>query len=751
MDSRYDHQQHEDRISAKWTETQAFNPDTYLATRTGAKSFSVIMPPPNANDPLHIGHAMFVALEDILVRFHRMLGDDAVWIPGTDHAGIETQFVFEKKLKKDGKSRFQFDRNTLYKMIWDYVQENSDVAVNQLKKLGASADWSRFRFTLDPQVVAFVLQTFEKLHQRELVYRQWRQVNYCTRCGTSYSDLEVNHTEQVTSLVYVKYFFIDKPDEFLTVATTRPETIFADTHLAIHPDNPKTKNYAGRQVLNPLTGETMSILEDSFVDPEFGTGVVKITPAHDATDWEVGQRHHLEIRLALDTTGKITALGGDKYAGLKLAAARQQIIDDLTASGHIDTEKTNSKYVNRVGVCYRCGTVIEKIPLAQFFIKVKPLVEPVQAALAAGKTTIHGAGHDKILDHWLANLKDWNISRQIVWGIRLPVWYHLSNPKNKSLTLTYIDREQNRATRSLEGVLEQDKQHPGELETALKNLQQLSAPIEAEYVVSVASPGDDYIQETDTFDTWFSSAQWPVVTLKTNKPGDFDRFYPTSVMETGYDILPFWVMRMLMMGVFLTNQVPFTDVYLHGLVRDQKGQKMSKSKGNVINPLAIIESYGADALRMALVIRSTAGLDKSVGEADFKAMRNFTNKLWNGARFVKNLAETAPASTSTLPQDEAFTQHLDEIITTVTQQLNDLKMGLAADTLYTEFWHWYCDECIESAKQGQLSPTVLVAGLDVFLKLLHPFAPFVTEAIWAELHPQTSELLVATPWPIAAQ
>ncbi len=745
MDKTYNSAEYENQIYAAWEKSGAFNPDSKLHKQPTGKPFTIVMPPPNANDPLHIGHAMFVSLEDIMIRYHRMLGDDALWIPGTDHAGIETQFVFERKLKKQDKSRFNFDRETLYKMIWDYVQENSDTAVNQLKKMGSSADWSRFTFTLDPKVVKIVLETFGELHKKELVYRDYRLVNYCTKCGTAYSDLEIDHKEQIDPMYYLKY----GP---FTIATVRPETKFRDTALAVNPTDPRYKDWIGKTLdVDGLIGKiTLKVVADEGVDPAFGTGIMKVTPAHDAHDFELGQRYHLPVTPIIDFMGKMDFSWflndpdfekkpqkfqdrAKKYHGKKVLEARKLMIEDMKEDGIL--VKVDEKYNHTISVCYRCGTTIEPLPMPQFFIKVKPLTEKALAALDKGEVTVIGAGHDKILKHWLENLKDWNISRQIVWGIRMPIWY--DTKVSPELEVTFLNEEKQRVTGKVGELLKTYK-----LDFIAQNLQQLSAPISAKYEVSTSSPGEHFIQETDTFDTWFSSSQWPFVTLLANSDADFKRFYPTQVMETGYDILPFWVMRMLMMGLFKTGNVPFTNVYMHGLVRDQNGKKMSKSKGNVINPLEIIEKFGADALRMAMVIRSTAGLDKSVGEGDFKAMRNLTNKIWNAARYVQ-MMETDDSQAD----DTAFYTKLNQVITDVTQQLNDYKLGMAADTAYNEFWHWYCDEAIEQAKSGKVSKEALLAGLKIWLKLFHPFMPFVTEAIWQDLKDVTEPQLITASWP----
>jgi valyl-tRNA synthetase len=762
MDKTYLHQQHEEKVTKLWETHDAFNPDSVRAYKKknalpqSDKPLCIVMPPPNANDPLHIGHALFVSLEDVMIRFHRMLGEDTLWAPGTDHAGIETQFVFEKKLKKNNQSRFQFDRETLYKMIWDYVQENSDIAVNQLKKMGASADWSRFAFMLDPKLVEIVLKTFLEMNEKGLIYRDYKLVNYCTRCGTAFSELEVMHTEQHDPMYYMKY----GP---FTIATVRPETKFRDTALAVNPEDPRYKKYIGQTLDIPgLLGPiTMTVVGDEGVDPEFGTGIMKVTPAHDFHDFELGKRYNLPITPIITLSGRMDfnwffekaktesiepkyLERAQKYHGKKIAEARKLMVEDLKEDGLL--EKVDEKYMHTVGTCYRCGTTIEPLPLPQFFVKVLPLTTEALKALDKGEVKVIGAGHDKILRHWLENLKDWNISRQIVWGIRMPIWYSVK--ENPDLEVHFTDQEQ-RISGKLNDLLGKYS-----LEQINNTLQELRPPMDAKYVVSLTSPGKDFLQETDTFDTWFSSAQWPYTILQAHGQEDFDRFYPTQVMETGYDILPFWVMRMLMMGLFKTGEVPFSTVYMHGLARDQKGQKMSKSKGNVINPLTVIDQYGADALRMALVIRSSPGLDKSVGDPDFRAMRNLTNKLWNAARFLKE--GLSKAATEKGEKDAAFEEHLNEVVRQVTQQLTDYKLGLAAETLHNEFWHWFCDVCIEESKKGELSASVLSKGLVVFLKLLHPFMPYVTEAIWQELRQESitgvnlekeADCLVLSSWP----
>ncbi len=755
LDKQYQAQVHEKNIYQLWLKHDCFNPDSEINQKLRAKiknndAFTIIMPPPNANDPLHVGHAMFVSLEDSMVRFARMQGKDTTWIPGTDHAGIETQFVFEKKLKKDGQSRFNFDRDTLYQMIWEYVKTNSDIAVDQIKQLGASADWSRFKFTLDKDIVDSVLNTFIQMNQDQLIYRTNRLVNYCPKCGTAFSNLEVNHQEQDSTLYYIKY------GPFV-LATTRPETKFGDTALAVHPEDKRYQKYIGQDIeIEDLLGtRKLRVIADTFVDPEFGTGVVKITPYHDFNDFEAWQRHKDELPppiQTIDFNGKLTTIAGP-YAGLKALVAREQVVKDLESKGLL--VKVDKNYHNNISVCYRCSNPIEPLPLPQFYIKVKSLTQAVLKKLDQKEVKVLGAGHDKILRHWLKQLEDWNISRQIVWGIRLPIWYEVD--KNHDMMVTFIKADKSRVSGPLGELLQIHSLQ--EIESGLQNI---SASVTAEYIISKTKPGENYLQETDTFDTWFSSSQWPFVTLMNNQEGDFQRFYPTTIMETAYDILMFWVMRMLMMGIYKTGQVPFSTVYLHGLIRDSKGQKMSKSKGNVVNPMEISEKYGTDALRMALIIRSSPGLDKSVSEGDFKAMRNFTNKIWNASRFILLNKEAAVGENKeTLENiDESikkskelvFKEKLTQITQEITRNLNALQLGIAADTVYNEFWHWFCDECIEDAKKGFIDQELIINGLVIFLKLLHPFMPFVTEALWQELYQQnlvSDSILASSPWPLS--
>ena len=749
MDSRFDHVSVEDRLYNQWLDSGVFTaPEAQQANDRGQKAFSMIMPPPNANDPLHVGHAMFITVQDIYARFKRSQGMAVLWLPGTDHAGIETQYVFEKKLQKKGQSRFNFDRETLFQMIWDYVQENSGVAIDQMKKLGASADWSRTKFTLDKDCVELTLQTFERMHEANLIYRDMGLVNYCPKCGTGYSELEIKRVEQVSPLYYLKY------GPFI-IATARPETKFRDTALAANPKDPRYTNEMGKTyeipgLLGPIT---MQVIADEAVDPEFGTGIMKVTPAHDQHDFELGKRYTLPVTPIIDFQGKmdfswfIDAATSETpvkylerakmYHGKKVLEARKLMVQDLERDGLLI--KIDETHRNSIATCYRCGTILEPLPLAQFYVKVETLTRRALTVLERGETKVYGAGHDKILLHWLKNLRDWNISRQIVWGIRMPIWY--SVVKNPMLRVGFLDQNNSFVTGTIKELLK-----IYELKLIREKLQTLTAPNNATYVVSRQSPGDDFLQETDTFDTWFSSSQWPVNTLKTSRAGDFDFYYPTSLMETGYDILPIWVLRMMLMGLSSTQKTPFEKVYLHGLVRDEKGQKMSKSKGNVINPLDLTQKYGADALRLALIMSTTAGNDSSVGENKVKGMRNFSNKIWNAGRFLLISRETISPSTSAAPSAETdFKQKLSEVVRETTTHLEAMHPGQAAETIHNAFWHWFCDSAIELSKEGELSLKTMEQGMQTLLVLLHPFVPFVTEAVWQELG--YNGLLAQQNWP----
>lgn len=670
------------------------------------KLFSILLPPPNANADLHVGHAMYV-VEDIMIRYHRMKGDPTLWLPGADHAGFETQFVYEKHLAKQGKSRFDFDRETLYRDIWNFVHENRGKMENQLRRLGFSLDWTRNIFTLDPKIVETVYQSFKQLFDEGLIYRDKRLVNYCTKDGTGFSDLEVLYVERNDPLYYIKY----GP---FTIVTARPETKFRDTALAVNPKDKRYKKYIGKtlEIMGLLGPITMTVIPDPHVDPKFGTGIMKVTPAHDPHDFELGKQFNLPVSPIIDFRGKMDfswflsqknsdpkyRTRAENYHGKKVAIARPLMVEDLKADGLL--VKVDEAYTHRIGTCWKCGTVIEPLPLEQWYVKVGPLAKKAIDAINKKQVTFVPKRFEKTAKQWLTNFHDWNISRQNVWGIRVPAW---------------------KCDKCLSWIVT--------LGTAPTSCQSCGCTA--------------LTQDTDTFDTWFSSGQWPFATLKASPhEGDFDYFYPTSVMETGYDILPWWVCRMLMLGIHLTNTVPFKTVYLHGLVRDAKGQKMSKSKGNVINPLKMVDQYGADALRMALVFGTGAGSDQSLSEDKIRGMRNFANKIWNAARYVISMPDVPSGE-----KDKELTDNLKIHIKTMTERLNQFKISQAADWIYYWFWNTYCDKYIELSKKGLLSKKVMLDTLEANLKLTHPFMPFVTEEIWGKLPRKTTNPLIISSWP----
>ncbi len=689
MEPQYDHKKYEKDIYSLWEKSGAFEP-----SNSSKKSFTIIMPPPNANDPLHIGHARFVAIEDALIRYHRMKGENTLWLPGSDHAGIETQYVFEKKLAKEDKSRFDYDRDTLYKMIWNYVEANTGVMEDQLKQLGASCDWTRFKFTLDPEIVKVVYGTFKKLYDDGLVYRGERIVNYCPRCGTAYSQLEVDYVERDDNLYYLDY-------GTLTIATTRPETIFADVAIAVNPTDKRYKNLVGKTAKIPLINREIPVIEDKRVDVSFGTAALKVTPAHDPVDFEIGQAHKLPLISIIDEKGRMTGTP-EKYIGTKAAMAREEVVKDLEAAGLV---KKIEVIHHSVGTCYRDKGNLEPMVSKQWFIKVEPLAKKVLLAIKNKEVKFPAKKYEKIAINWLKNLKDWNISRQIVWGIRIPAY-----KCEKCLEWTITDGSEPEKCSSCSNT--------------------------------------KLTQDIDTFDTWFSSGQWPFATLQTTQEGDFKEFYPTSVMNTGYDILPFWVIRMLMLGIYATGKVPFETVLLHGLVRDKDGVKISKSKGNVINPIEMVEKYGADALRMGLLWGGLVENDIALSEEKINGQRKFANKIWNIARFVRSNETKAHTNTkeNKNSDDEWIMEEFKKTSKLVTKALDHYRLNEASQEIYDFVWHKLADVYIEKIKnrREEAQPT-LEKVLESSLKLLHPFMPFVTEAIWKEMG--NKNLLISSTWP----
>ena len=761
MDKRYDHKNVEEKIYQMWEKDGYFTPKI----NHKKKPFSILLPLPNANDPLHMGHALFT-VQDIMIRYHRMLGDPTLWLPGGDHAGIETQFVFEKKLRKKGRSRFDFDRETLYQMIFDFVEENRNINKDQLKRMGFSLDWTRYRYSLEPKIIKMILETFRKLHADNLIYRGEKIVNYCTKCGTAFSDLEVKYEERKDPLYYMKY----GP---FTLATTRPETKFGDTAVAVHPDDKRYQNLINQEfVYESLIGpRKIKVVADESVDPKFGTGAVKVTPAHDANDFEIAKRHNLPMIKVIDLNGKLNQLT-ERFAGLSVLQARKKVVEELSKKG--DLVKIDENYVHRVGHCYRCQTTIEPMIMPQWFIKIKPLAKLAIKAVKEGKTKIIPKKRfEKMYFDWLENIYDWNISRQIIWGPRIPAWYCLEC--NQNIIINFIDKNKNKISGSFQNL-----KKAYSFEEIKKGLQSLIADKDAVYSLENKPCPEcnsiNILQETDTFDTWFLSGQWPFTALRASSyQGDFEYFYPTAVLDTMWDILFFWVTRMMMFGLYLTKEVPFKTIHLHARVVDKHGQKMSKSKGNVINPIEMIEKYGADALRMALIIGVSPGSDVSLSDEKVRAMRNFANKIWNIGRFINlqmsnvkcQMSKPNLKSKNLSSEDKKILKDLNTLIKKTTEVIEKYRFDLAAEKLYHFLWHRFADEYLEYAKKQisnfqfpiynsktnknkedvQSKIAILNHVYLTCLKLLHPFMPFITEEIWQRFTEGKKKLLIISPWP----
>ncbi|NTU46224.1 valine--tRNA ligase [Candidatus Roizmanbacteria bacterium] len=691
--------EHEQSIYASWETAGLFE----AQADSKKEPFCIVLPPPNANGKLHVGHAMYV-YEDILIRFNKMKGKETLWVAGADHAGFETQFVFEKYLQKQGKSRFDYTREELYQAIWDFVMENKGSMEDQCRRLGFALDWSKKKFTLDPEIVKVVYKTFKQLFDEGLVYRSERLVNYCTKCGTSFSDLEVSDKE-IEGLLYYVNFPLEEGG-FITVATTRPETILGDAAIMVHPKDKRFKQLIGKMALVPLSNRKIPVIGDEYVDMKFGTGAVKVTPFHDFNDFEVAKRHNLSQPAILGFDGKLKNTGF--IDGLRVKAGREQMVKLLEEAGLL-VKTVPHKMVLKV--CYKCGTTLEPLPLEQWYVKVRPLADAAIARVESGEVTIYPKRFKKILLMWLKNFHDWNISRQIVWGIRIPAYYCQS-------------------------------QH------------QWFASEETPTSCTICGK-QDYRQDEDTFDTWFSSAQWPFATLQTmdKDQSHFNYFYPTSVMETGWDILPWWVARMLFIGNYATGSVPFQTIFLHGMVRDKHGLKMSKSKGNVINPIEMVDVYGADALRAALVFGVKEGNDASLSEEKIKGMRNFANKIWNIGRFLE-------MNSAVIATTEELSKEQQAIIKELEKELKELKkkylkymatyrFSKAIEELHQFVWHRFADYYVEQLKEPLKNGNITVLdtlkkGYFESLKMLHPFIPFVTEAVWRVFQGKDKTLLSET-------
>jgi valyl-tRNA synthetase len=696
LEKQYDPAKYEADIYKMWEDSGAFQPSD-----SDKEPFSIILPPPNANGDLHVGHAMYV-VEDILTRYHRMLGQPTLWLPGMDHAGIETQVVYERLLEKEGKTRFDLGREQFYQDAYAFTRKNMARMQDQLRSLGFSLDWSRLKFTLDDDILAIVYDTFKRLHADGYIYRGNRIVNWCPYCHSGFADIEIKHRDQIDPLYYIKY------GPFV-LATVRPETKFGDTAIAVHPKDERYKKYIGQEIeVEGLLGTfKLKVIADSYVNPEFGTGVVKVTPAHDPNDWEMGLRHNLEVKQVIGTDGKLTEIAG-RYAGMPAAEARVQVAHDLEERGLMDHIEMD--YSHSIAYHDRCGTPIEPLVTEQWWLKVEELKKPAIEAVKSGKIQIVPKRSEKVYIDWLENLRDWNIGRQNWFGIRIPVYYRRNDDATKDEYLIATDEAEAR-------------KYYGE---------------------------GNYEAESDTFDTWFSSSQWPFATLQAT--GDFDRFYPTSVMDTGRDILFLWITRMVMMGIYATGEVPFQTVYLHGLINDAHGKKMSKSKGNVTNPLEMTEKYGTDALRLALTIGITPGNDGSISEQKIEGYRNFCNKLWNVARFIlsqlpEDYSPTTPAPLSLA--DRWIMDMVSQATKDVTKAINSYRFSDAGAAVYALLWNDFADWYIETSKV-ESNPDVMVHVLENILKLAHPIAPFVTEAIWQKMAWHKQDLIVSS-WPEPGQ
>ena len=699
LSKTYEPAKFEPSIYALWESSGAFMPSGK------GDPYSIVMPPPNANGNLHVGHAYMIPIEDILTRYYRMKGRDTIWIPGSDHAGFETWVVFERYLNSQGKSRFDYSREQLYQMTWDFVEKNRGNMELQIRALGASCDWSSTVFTLDEKVIKTVYQTFHKLWDDGLIYRGNRIVNYCPHHQTSFADIEVEYKEEKSHLWHIAYP-LSNGEGSIEVATTRPETMLGDVAIAVHPDDEQYKDLIGQTVVVPLVGREIPIIADDAVELGFGTGAVKITPAHDPLDFEIGQRHGLKQIQIIGLDGKLTEAAPEKYQGMTPDEARKEVVNDLKAAGAM---RKIEDFVHQVPHCYKCGTVIQPLLMKQWFINVKPLAKKAREAVEEGRIKFYPAQKGYELVRYYDELRDWNISRQIPWGIPIPAFQNVDDP-NDWIFDTRVEQ--------------------------------------TEIIVD----GKTYRRDEDTFDTWFSSGQWPYITTDYLDDGQLSRFYPNAVMETGVDILRAWVSRMIMLGLYTTNKVPFKEVFLHGLILDEHGQKMSKSKGNVVNPMEIIDKYGSDALRIGIVMNRSAGQAQAFSETSVIAGRNFCNKLWNIARYIEDKAEQSKVSDSAVadakPQtiaDHWILAKLDQARINLDSHIQNYRFAEAVDTIYHAIWDDLADWYIESSKV-KADAAFMRRVLSIALRLAHPFAPFVTETIWTTIRGEES-LLISQPWP----
>ncbi|MGN0725051.1 MAG: valine--tRNA ligase [Treponema sp.] len=712
LEKAYNPKDFEDRIYNDWEQKGYFKPasdekspvhESYCSCKScGGKTgmYSVVIPPPNVTGVLHMGHGLNNTLQDIVVRYHRMRGDNTLWLTGTDHAGIATQNVVERQLKKEGKSRNDLGREKFLERTWQVKNAHHDIIVKQQRKLGNSTDWERERFTYDEGLSKAVRDVFVTLYERGLMYKGQRLVNWCPRCGTALADDEVDHEETQGAMYHIYYEYADGSGK-IEVATTRPETFFGDTAVAVNPSDERYVNLVGKMLKLPLTGKQIPIIADEYVDKEFGTGMVKITPAHDPNDWEVGKRHNLEVINLLTPDGRLNENVPEKYRGLKPEQARKLVIEDLTEAGLFKDEE---KMVHSVGHCYRCKTVVEPYLSAQWFVKMKPMADKALAAWKNGEIEFFPRKWENTYSHWLENIRDWCVSRQIWWGHRIPAWYCDCGE-------TIVSREDPK-----------------------------SCP-------KCGADASHLKQDPDVLDTWFSSWLWPFSTLGwPEKTEDLERFYPTTALVTAYDIIFFWVSRMIMAGLEFTGKAPFHDIYIHGLVRDKQGRKMSKSLGNGIDPLEIIDMYGSDALKFTLAFMCAQGQDILVDKDSFKLGSRFCNKVWNASRYLLGNLEgrnLVPVKDSDLTElDRWIYSRLNYAAKTAREALESYRYNDAASAMMEYFWNEFCDWYVEATKinfkngddnEKDRQASVLMNILEENLRLLHPYLPFVTEEIYQKL------------------
>jgi valyl-tRNA synthetase len=677
----YEPGRYESDVYKLWEESGVFQP------RPTGKSYSIVMPPPNANANLHIGYELTAALEDIAARYHRLKGEAVLLLPGADHAGFETQSVYEKQLAKEGKSRFNFSRESLYEQIFNFVLKNRGNFETQLRKMGVSCDWSRYTFTLDDKIVKQAYATFKKMWDEGLIYRGERLVNFCTFHGTAFADIEVVYREVKGHLWYIRYPLVDGSGE-VVVATTRPETMLGDTAVAVNPKDKRYKSMVGKTVRLPLTNREIPIIADDFVDTKFGIGAVKVTPAHDPNDYDIGQRHDLPFVSVINQEGKLVDVP-EAYRGLTVQQGREQVVHDLEKQGFL--VKTEA-HTHNVGHCYKCDTIIQPLLREQWFVDMQPLAQEAIKVLEAGKITFYPAAKKDQLITYLRGLHDWNISRQIAWGIPIPAFQNVDEPDD----WIYDER-----------------------------VDQVELKID----------GKTYRRDSDVFDTWFSSSSWPYATLGYPDSPDFKQFYPTSLMETGGEILYPWVSRMIMLGLYVTGEIPFEEVYIHGYIMAEDGAKMSKSVGNVVDPIPVIEKYGSDALRMGIIAGRVPAVNRGYDRRKVEEARNFANKLWNVARYMEGVIGDETDRETVEPQtaaDHWILYKLQRFQDDLTGDLDKYRFAEAYERLYHFVWDDLADWYVEASKAAPNRP-LLAHLLEQVLLLAHPFAPFVTETIWQTL------------------